>query len=155
MNTRFHCIAPAQSIVTSQAICASWPEPASFLDPGEAYYGLPHHSIAEPSTSTAGSYERTLRDRRDARMDAVGTGLAVDIHNVFAGTQALAVGQAQFRPAAARIAGQFVSASLASAARNWQRVFSRVWWFWSFVAPKLSDERKGERLDHLGGQIAP
>jgi hypothetical protein len=59
-------------------------------------------------------------------MDAVGTGLALDIHYVFADAQTLAVGQAQFRPATARIAGQFVSASLASAARNRQRVFTRV-----------------------------
>jgi hypothetical protein len=88
-------------------------------------------------------------------MDAVGTGLAVDIHNVFAGTQTLAVGQAQFRPATTRIAGQFVSASLASAARNWQRAFTPVWWFWSFVAPNLTKKRKGERLDHLGGKVAP
>jgi hypothetical protein len=62
-------------------------------------------------------------------MDAVGIGRALDIHNVFAGAQTLAVGQAQFRPATARIAGQFVSASLASAARNWQRMSTRVWRF--------------------------
>jgi hypothetical protein len=87
MNTRFRCTAPAQSIAISQASCTSWPEPALFPDPGEAYCGLPHHSIAEPSTSTAGPYERALRDRRDARMDAVGTVLALDIRNVFAGAQ--------------------------------------------------------------------
>jgi hypothetical protein len=52
---------------------------------------------------------------------------ALDIRDVFAGAQTLAVGQAQFRPATTRIAGQFVSASLASAARNWQRAFTPVW----------------------------
>jgi hypothetical protein len=127
MNTRFRCVTLAQSIAILQASCASWHEPASFPDPGEAYCGLQDRSIAEPPTSTAGPHRGALRDRRDARMDAVGTGLAVDIHNVFAGTQTLAVGQAQFRPATTRIAGQFVSASLASAARNWQRAFTPVW----------------------------
>ena len=36
MNTRLRCVAPAQRIVILQASCASWPEPASFPDLGEA-----------------------------------------------------------------------------------------------------------------------
>jgi hypothetical protein len=59
-------------------------------------------------------------------MDAVDAGLAPDNRNVFVGAQTLAIGQAQFRPATARIAGQFVSASLPNAARNRQRVSTRV-----------------------------
>jgi hypothetical protein len=87
MNTRFRCVVPAQSIANSQASCASWPEPASFPDPGEVYYGLRDRSIAEPPTSTAEPHQRALHDRRDPRMDAVGTGLALDIYNVFATAQ--------------------------------------------------------------------
>jgi hypothetical protein len=69
------------------ASCASWPEPASFPDPGEAYCGLQDRSIAEPPTSTAVPHRRARRDRRDARMDAVGTGRTIDSHHVLAGTQ--------------------------------------------------------------------
>jgi hypothetical protein len=87
MNTRFRCVTPAQSIATLPASCTSWPEPAPFPEPGEAYCGLREHSIAEPPTSTAGPHQRARRDRRDARMDAVGTGLALDIPNVLAGAQ--------------------------------------------------------------------
>jgi len=54
MSTRFRCVAPAQSIANSQASCASWPEPASFPDPGEVYCGLRDRSIAELPISTAG-----------------------------------------------------------------------------------------------------
>ena len=90
MNTRYHWIAPAQSIATSQASFASWHEPASFLEPGEAYCSLPGRSIAEPPTSTVGPHPGALRDRRDARVDAMATGLAVDVHNVFADAQTLA-----------------------------------------------------------------
>jgi hypothetical protein len=92
MNTRFRCVAPARNIATLQASCASWPEPVCFLDPGEAYCGSRDHSIAEPPTSTAGPRQRARRDRRDARMDAVGIGRALDIRDVFAGAQTLAVG---------------------------------------------------------------
>jgi hypothetical protein len=90
MSTRFRCITPAQSIAILQASCANWPELASFLDPGEAYCGSRDHSIAEPPTSTAGPRQRARRDRRDARMDAVGVGRALDIRDVFAGAQTLA-----------------------------------------------------------------
>jgi hypothetical protein len=89
MNTRFCCATPAQSIATSQASCGSWPEPASFPDPGEAYCSLRDRSIAEPPASTAGPHERALRDRRDARMDTVGNGGALDSCDVFAGAQTL------------------------------------------------------------------
>ena len=149
MNTRIRCVAPAQSIAILQASCASWPEPASFPDPGEAYCSLRDHSITEQPTSTAGPHQRALRDRRDARMDAL------DIRNVLADAQTLAIGQGQFRRATARIARQFVSASLASAAGNWQGVTDGGWPCWSFVAPNLTNRREGKRLNHLGGQIAP
>ena len=46
-------------------------------------------SQSERPTSTAGPHRGALRDRRDARVDAVGTGLAVDFHNVFAGAETL------------------------------------------------------------------
>ena len=87
--------------------------------------------------------------RRDARMDAVGTGLALNIRNVLADAQTLAIGQGQFRPATARIARQFVSASLASAAGNWQGVTDGGWPCWSFVAPNLTNRREGKRPNHL------
>jgi hypothetical protein len=89
MSTRFRCITPAQSIAILRASCANWPERVSFPDLGEAYCGSRDRSIAGPPTSTAGPHRGALRDRRDARVDAVGTGLAVDFHNVFAGTQTL------------------------------------------------------------------
>jgi hypothetical protein len=89
MNTRYRCVAPAQNIATSQASCANWPERASFPDLGEAYCDLRDHSIAERPTSTAGPHRGALRDRRDARMDAVGTGRALDIRDVFAGAETL------------------------------------------------------------------
>jgi hypothetical protein len=89
MNTRFRCVVPAQNIASLQASCASWPEPASFPDPGEAYCGLRDRSITELRTLTAGSHERVLRDRRDARMGTVGAGRAFDASDVFAGAQTL------------------------------------------------------------------
>ena len=65
MSTRFRCVAPAQSIANSQASCASWPEPASFPDPGEVYCGLRDRSIGKLPISTAGPHRKALHDRRD------------------------------------------------------------------------------------------
>ncbi len=61
MNTRSCCVAPAQSIATLQASCASRPEPASFPDPGETYCGLGDRSNTEPPTSNLGPGERELK----------------------------------------------------------------------------------------------
>jgi hypothetical protein len=89
MDTRFRCITPVQNIASLQASCATWPEPPPFPDPGAACCNLQDHSIAEQPTSTVGPHERALRDRRDARMDTVGTGRAVDSDDVVAGIETL------------------------------------------------------------------
>src|SRR5262245_36322 len=102
MNTRSRCAMPAQSIATSQASCGSWPESASFPDPGETYCSLLDHSISEPPTSTVGPHERALRDRRDARMDTVGNGCALDSCDVFAGAQTLTAYSTPLRAVAPR-----------------------------------------------------
>jgi hypothetical protein len=69
--------------------CATWPEPPPFPDPGEPYCNLQHRLIAELPTLTVGPHKKALRDRRDARMDAVGTGRALDSRDVFAGAETL------------------------------------------------------------------
>jgi len=87
MNTRLRCRVPPQSIATSQADCANLPEPASIPDLGEVYCDWRGRLNVEPPTSTAGPHGRMLRDRRDSRVDIVGTGRAFDIHYVSAGAQ--------------------------------------------------------------------
>jgi hypothetical protein len=84
MTTRLRSVAPVQSIATSQASCASWPEPASLPDPGEAYCSLRDRSIAEPPTSTAGRNQRALRGRRTNRNLLVGTDRTTGSHHVLA-----------------------------------------------------------------------
>jgi hypothetical protein len=85
MNTRFRCVLPPPSIATVLLVCATWPEPPPFPDLGEPCCNLQDRLIAGPPTSTVEPQERALRDRRDARMDAVGTGRALDRGDVFAG----------------------------------------------------------------------
>ena len=53
----FCCVAPAQSIATFQASCASLSEPVSFPDPAKSIAACGIGSIAEPPTSGVGLRE--------------------------------------------------------------------------------------------------
>ena len=91
MNTRFHCIAPAPNIAKCRASSASWRGPACSLDRGGAFCSSRYRSMSEPPISTARRRGVPGRDRRDARVDAVGAGRAFAIRGVAAGAQTLTI----------------------------------------------------------------
>src|SRR5215469_16299139 len=89
MNTRFHCIVPAQSTASWRANSASWRVPVFIQDRAEALCSSRYPSMSEPPISTARPRGSELGDRRDARVDLVGAGRAFAIRDVAAGAQAL------------------------------------------------------------------
>ena len=91
MNTRFRCIVPTPNIANWRASSASWRTAASSPDRGEASCSSPYRSMSGLPISTVRRRENAGRDRRDARMDAVGASRAFAIRDVAAGAQALTI----------------------------------------------------------------
>jgi hypothetical protein len=98
MSTRSRCSAPAPSTASWAASSASWRGPPSSLDRGEASRGLRERSIAGPPTSIPKPRDEVARDRRNARMDAVGGRRAFDRCDVNSGAQTLTVSNEGLAP---------------------------------------------------------
>ena len=86
--------APAPSTANSRVSFASWRGPALSPARGGAYCSSQARLITEPPTSTAKPRDKPVHDRRNTRMDVVGTGRAFGFGDVAAGAQTLTIWRA-------------------------------------------------------------